>query len=137
MKTFDNRVINGDGRDLSFLEDGSIDCIITDHPWLDEKANKGGNRNFAKYDTFEYTLEDFKEKARVLKDGCFLVEMLPAENATNFDYLYKIKKFHFWSTDVSKMFRQHVAQSENEDISLAKWSNSPTRRSSEANFIYH
>lgn len=92
MKTFDNRVINGDGRDLSFLEDESIDCIITDHPWLDEKANKGGNRNFANYDTFEYTLEDFKEKARVLKDGCFLVEMLPAENATNFDYLYKIKK---------------------------------------------
>lgn len=85
-------IIEGDGRKLDFLEDGSIDCIITDHPWSDKKSNKGGNRNFAKYDCYEYTLEDFKEKARVLKDGSFLVEMLPAENENNFDYLYKVKK---------------------------------------------
>ena len=85
-------IIEGDGRDLSFLEDESLDCIITDHPWSDKKSNKGGNRNFASYDTFEYTLDDFKEKARVLKQGCFLVEMLPAENENNFEYLYKIKK---------------------------------------------
>ena len=85
-------LIEGNGRDLSILEDGSIDCIITDHPWSDLKANKGGNRNFAKYECFEYTVEDFEEKARVLKDGSFLVEVIPNENESNFDYLYKLKK---------------------------------------------
>ena len=86
-------LIEGNGRDLSMLEDSSIDCILTDHPWLDKKSNRGGDRNFAAYDCFKYTLEDFKEKARVLKDGCFLVEILPAENENNFDYLYQIKKY--------------------------------------------
>lgn len=85
-------LIEGDGRDLSILKDSSIDCIITDHPWSDKKANKGGNRNFAKYECFEYTLDDFKEKARVLKDGSFLVEVIPNENESNFDYLYSLKK---------------------------------------------
>lgn len=85
-------VLEGDGRDLSMINDSTVDCIVTDHPWMDKKSNNGGNRNFATYDTFEYKLEDFKEKARVLKDGSFLVEMLPAENESNFDYLYKIKK---------------------------------------------
>ena len=46
-------LIEGNGRDLSFLEDESVDCIITDHPWADKKSNKGGNRNFATYDYFE------------------------------------------------------------------------------------
>lgn len=90
-KAKDCVLIEGNGRDLSFLEDGSIDCIITDHPW-DNKANKGGNRNFATYDCFEYTLEDFLEKARVLKEGSFLCEIIPAESDTNFDYLYQLKK---------------------------------------------
>ena len=45
-------VIEGDGRDLSMLEDASIDCILTDHPWLDKKSNKGGDRNVATYDCF-------------------------------------------------------------------------------------
>ena len=86
-------VIEGDGRDLSMLKDNSIDCILTDHPWLDLKSNKGGTRAFAKYDCFRYSLEDFKEKARVLKHGCFLVEVLPAENENNYEYLYQIKKY--------------------------------------------
>jgi len=85
-------LVEGDGRDLSFFQDVSIDCIITDHPWSDPKANKGGNRDFSDYECFEYTLEDFKEKARVLKDGCFLVEVIPNENESNFDYLYQLKK---------------------------------------------
>lgn len=85
-------LVEGDGRNLSFIKDKSLDCIITDHPWADEKANKGGNRSFANYDTFRYTEEDFKEKARVLKDGCFLVEMIPAENESNYEYLYQLKK---------------------------------------------
>lgn len=86
-------VIEGDGRDLSIIADNSIDCILTDHPWLDIKSNKGGTRAFAVYDCFKYTLEDFMEKARVLKDGCFLVEILPAENENNYEYLYQIKQF--------------------------------------------
>ena len=86
-------LIEGDGRDLSMIEDNSIDCILTDHPWLDMKSNKGGTRAFALYDCFRYTLEDFKEKARVLKDGCFLVEVLPAENENNYEYLYQIKQY--------------------------------------------
>lgn len=85
-------LIEGDGRNLSMLNDSSIDCIITDHPWSDPKSNKGGNRAFAAYDCFQYTVQDFQEKARVLKNGSFLVEMLPAENNSNFDYLYQIKK---------------------------------------------
>lgn len=86
-------LIEGDARDLSMLEDNSVDCIISDHPWSDKKSNKGGNRDFTStYNTFEYTIEDFKEKARVLKPGCFLVELIPAENENNFDYLYNLKK---------------------------------------------
>lgn len=86
-------LLEGDGRDLSMIKDSSIDCILTDNPWLDLKSNKGGTRAFATYDCFKYTLEDFKEKARVLKDGCFLVEVIPAENENNYEYLYQIKQF--------------------------------------------
>ena len=85
-------IMEGDGRDLSMLEDGSIDCIITDHPWLDMAANKGGNRSFSQYPCFRYTVEDFREKARVLKDGSFLAEFIPAENGSNFQYLFELKK---------------------------------------------
>ncbi len=85
-------LIEGDGRDLSMFKDNSIDCILTDHPWLDKKSNKGGTRAFAEYDCFKYILEDFKEKARVLKQGCFLIEVLPAENENNYEYLYQIKQ---------------------------------------------
>lgn len=85
-------VIEGNGRDLSMIEDSSIDCIVTDHPWLDEISHSGRNRSFAEYDCFRYTEEDFKEKFRVLRDGCFLVEMLPEENENNYKYLYQIKE---------------------------------------------
>ena len=84
-------LIEGDGRNLSFLKDNSIDCIITDHPWDDPKSNKGGSRNFTHYDTFQYEQSDFDEKARVLKAGHFLVEFLPTENANNYHYLYHLK----------------------------------------------
>lgn len=86
-------VVEGNGRDLSAFDDGSIDAIVTDHPWECE-SNVGTNRRFdSGYEetVFRYKLEDFKEKARVLKDGGFLVEMLPAENEKNFKYLYEIK----------------------------------------------
>lgn len=85
-------VVEGSGRNLSCIKNESIDCIITDHPWQDTAATKGGNRNFASYPVFQYTEEDFIEKARVLKKGSFLCEVIPAESETNFDYLYNIKK---------------------------------------------
>lgn len=85
-------LVEGDGRNLSFIKTGSIDAIITDHPYEIKASNKGGNRNFATYDAFLYNQEDFNEKARVLKDGAFLVEFLPEENADNYEYLYNIKQ---------------------------------------------
>lgn len=59
-------LIQGNGRDLSFLKDNSIDAIITDHAYDLKKSLKGGNRDFASYACFQYTQEDFDEKYRVL-----------------------------------------------------------------------
>ena len=83
-------LIQGNGRDLSILEDNSIDAIITDHPYQLEKSHQGGNRHLVDYDTFQYTKEDFIEKYRVLKPGGFLVEMLPERNNDNIEYLNSI-----------------------------------------------
>ena len=86
-------LIHGDSRKLEEIEDNSIDCIITDHPWEDKKAHRSGNqKNFADYSTFRYTLDDFKAKARVLKPGAYLAEFLPIESSTNYEYLYEIKQ---------------------------------------------
>lgn len=85
-------LIEGDGRDVSFVKNNTIDCIINDHPWQDPKSNKGGTRNFTKYDTFKYCQSDFDEKYRILKEGHFLVEFIPSENANNYEYLYDIKQ---------------------------------------------
>lgn len=85
-------LINGDGRDLSMIEDDSIDGIITDHPYGLKTQLKGGNRNFAKYELFKYEKKDFQEKMRVLKEGSFLVEFLPEESEINYEYLYEVKK---------------------------------------------
>ena len=84
-------LINGDGRDLSFIPDNSVDALITDHPYRLTASLKGGNRNFADYDLFQYTEQDFNEKLRVLKPGHFLVEFLPEENGDNYEYLYRVK----------------------------------------------
>lgn len=83
-------LINGDGRNLSCIKDSSIDFIITDHPY-DLISNKGGNRDLASYECFRYTLEDFKEKKRVLKNGSFLIEFLPDKNEENRKYLNEIE----------------------------------------------
>lgn len=85
-------LFNQDGRDLSMFSDNSIDAIITDHPYDLKKSNNGGARHFATYTCFQYTQEDFNEKARVLKPGCFLVEFIPEENGDNWEYLTKIKQ---------------------------------------------
>ena len=88
-------IIQGDSRNLSELANNSIDDIITDHPWKDLKSHKGTNRNFTssyENNSFVYTQKDFNEKYRVLKEGAFLVENLPEENASNWEYLYHVKK---------------------------------------------
>lgn len=85
-------LINGNGRDLSFIKDKSIDGIVTDHPYDLSKSLTGGNRKFAQYELFKYTEQDFKEKMRVLKDGAFCIEFLPEENEVNYQYLYEIKQ---------------------------------------------
>ena len=85
-------LVHGDGRDLSFLKDGSVDAIITDHPYALRGALKGGNRDFASYELFQYTEKDFREKYRVLKEGAFLVEFLPEESAENFEYVTRVKQ---------------------------------------------
>lgn len=85
-------LVHGDGRDLSALKKNSIDAIITDHPYDVAGALKGGNRDFASYDLFQYTEQDFAEKFRVLKPGGFLVEFIPEESAENFDYLTRLKQ---------------------------------------------
>ena len=69
-----------------------MDLIITDHAWSDPKSQIGGNRRYAKYDVFKYNQQDFNEKARVLKEGSYLCEFLPAESATNWEYLCEIKQ---------------------------------------------
>ncbi|GAB6454726.1 hypothetical protein bcgnr5390_17300 [Bacillus luti] len=86
-------LIEGDGRDLSALEDESIDSIITDHPY-ELTAHKGGNRNMVDYEVFKYTQEDFNEKARVLKPGGVLVEFM-AELCTEevLDYVQEMRTF--------------------------------------------
>lgn len=84
-------LINGNGRDLSFLQDDCMDFIITDHPY-DLKSNKGGNRDFAEYECFQYVQDDFNEKKRILKPGCFLVEFLPDKNSENRIYLNQIEE---------------------------------------------
>jgi len=87
-------IIEGDGRALDAVEDNAIDCIITDHPWA-SASNKGGNRDFADYETFRYNQEDFDAKARVLKDGAYLVEFLPVETEVNWRYLAEIKEMAY------------------------------------------
>lgn len=88
-------VVEADGRKegLQLFDDESVDAIICDHPYDIPAAHNGTNRSFTgEYDCFRYTLEDFKEKARVLKPGHFLIEFVPEESALNYDYLYQLKK---------------------------------------------
>lgn len=85
-------LINGDGRDLTMFEDETFDALICDHPYKLDKSLKGGNRNFADYDSFQYTQNDLDEKSRVLKSGCFLIELLPEENGENYKYIYQVKE---------------------------------------------
>lgn len=84
-------LINGNGRDLSMFDDNSFDALICDHPYKLDSSLKGGNRDFAGYESFLYTQQDLDEKSRVLKPGCFLIEFLPEENSENYQYIYQVK----------------------------------------------
>ena len=88
-------VLNESSRDMSVLEDESVDVILADHPWDEGSNHKSGNQKGFADDyadtTFAYTLEDFQAKYRVLKPGGFCLENLPAENGVNSDYLVKIR----------------------------------------------
>lgn len=86
-------LVNGDARKLDDkFDENSMDLIISDHAWLDEKSHKWGNRSFAStYDCFKYEDEDFNQKIKTLKPGGFLVEFLPEKNANNKTYLREIE----------------------------------------------
>jgi site-specific DNA-methyltransferase (adenine-specific) len=92
LSTLNTILVEGDGRDTSFLEDASVDVILTDHPY-DLQSLKGGNRNFAEYDKFRYTLADCQEKFRLLNAGTdkpgVAVEFFPSETADNFEYRFE------------------------------------------------
>lgn len=86
-------ILEGDARKLDLIKNQSVHLVIADHPY---QIAQGGNRSFNdtyKESTFEYTEEDFKEKARVLVDGGFLVEFLPEMKETNWEYLNKILEY--------------------------------------------
>ncbi|MEX3625453.1 site-specific DNA-methyltransferase [Viridibacillus arvi] len=100
-------VLNESSRNLNILEDESVHAVLADHPWFEPKSHKSGNQKSFTQDyaeeTFRYTIEDFKAKYRVLVDGGYLVENLPAENAENTEYLMNIRQyakeagFHFYA----------------------------------------
>ncbi len=83
-------ILNRDARDLSVIKDSEVELVVADHPYeIIQGTNRSINSTY-KESTFVYTLEDFKEKARVLKDGCFLIEFLPETKETNWEYIQNI-----------------------------------------------
>lgn len=96
-------LINWDARNLdNKFESNSIDLIISDHAWLDEKSHTWWTRKFANYDCFKYEQNDFDQKYKVLKDWCFLIEFLPEKNENNRRYLRDIEDMaeKSWKKDV-------------------------------------
>ena len=83
-------ILNGDARTLQCLEKSSVDLIIADHPYPIQKGTNRKCNSSYEDTTFEYTLEDFENKARVLKNGSFLVEFLPEMKETNLEYIMSV-----------------------------------------------
>ena len=79
-------LINGDGRDLSMIEDSSIDGIVTDHPYDLAKSLKGGNRNFAEYELFRYEEKDFFKRYNLLAISSV---SLALKTLLNKEFVYK------------------------------------------------
>lgn len=85
-------ILNGDARDLSMLNNDSIELIVADHPYeIAQGTNRSYNSSYVD-STFEYRAADFQEKHRVLKDGGFLVEFLPEMKETNILYVMDVIK---------------------------------------------
>lgn len=83
-------IVQGDARKLDMLKDCSVELVVADHPYrIAQGGNRSFNSNYAE-STFRYEQEDFREKARVLKDGCFLVEFLPEMKENNWEYITEI-----------------------------------------------
>ena len=86
-------VLHGDARKLEVLSSESIDLLIADHPY---EIATGTDKNLTKgYEAtiFQYTENDFRQKARVLKKGSFLVEFLPEMRENNIDYIMNVIAF--------------------------------------------
>lgn len=83
-------IITGDARDLSSFKTESLDLIVADHPY--ETTLKAVNSDY-RHTTFRYNLDDFKEKARTLKKGAFLVEFMPEMKETNWEYLFEVMSY--------------------------------------------
>lgn len=86
-------ILNGDARKLDLINEKSVHLVVADHPY---NIAQGTNRSFNdsyKDSSFEYNEEDFKEKARVLVDGGFLVEFLPEMKESNWQYISKVLEF--------------------------------------------
>lgn len=83
-------LINGDNRDLSVIEDNSVDVIITDRP---EYMNRYNIDLFSKTNKTSYIFDakDYKEKERILKPGRFILEYMPQSNLENYEKVCKIK----------------------------------------------
>lgn len=85
-------LINWDARILDDkFDNNSMDLIISDHAWLDEKSHTWWNRSFANYNCFKYEQNDFDQKFKVLKEWWFLIEFLPEKNENNKLYLREIE----------------------------------------------
>jgi DNA modification methylase len=86
-------ILRGDARNLSVFHDRALDLIIADHPYeIVQGTNRSFNESYVST-TFEYFPEDFKGKARTLKDGAFLVEFLPEMKERNWEYILRILSF--------------------------------------------
>lgn len=87
-------ILNTDGRKMEFIPNSTIDAIVTDFPWKDDKAHTGTNqKNLVeeyKNRTFIYTKEDIEEKYRVLKEGAYCVEFFPQFSITNIKWMIEM-----------------------------------------------
>lgn len=120
-------LINWDARTLDDkFDENSVDLLLSDHAWLDEKSHKGGNRNFAwTYDCFKYEEDDFKQKYKVLKEGWFLVEFLPEKNANNKKYLREIEDL------AEKAWLKYFAE-----VSISGWNSNIWRKKKSISSAY-
>ena len=80
---------------MRLMHDKSVHLIITSPPYwqLKDYGNDGQIGFNDSYETYINNLNlVWSECNRILKDGCFLVEFAPEENADNFEMIYNMKK---------------------------------------------